>query len=63
MTATAWRGALSGVLAGVGIAVLLQQYAVVPLTTLVLVGVPLGLALVGLALGWPRRAHAPDAGA
>jgi hypothetical protein len=54
MTAITWRGAGSGLLAGFGIALLLQQYAVVPLTTVVLVGLPLGLALVGAAIGWPR---------
>jgi len=51
-------GALSGAVAGFGIAVLLQQFAVVPLTTLLLVGLMGGLGLVGLALGWPRHGAA-----
>lgn len=54
MTAVTWKGAASGLLAGFGIALLLQQFAVVPLTTVLLVALPLGLALVGVALGWPR---------
>ena len=53
------RGAISGLICGLGIAVLLQQFAVLPLTTAVLVGIPVGLALVGIALGWPRRAGTP----
>jgi hypothetical protein len=48
------RGAVSGLVAGLGLAILLQQFAIVPLTTLVLVLVPLGMALVGVAVGWPR---------
>lgn len=48
------RGAISGLICGLGIAVLLQQFAVVPLTTAVLFGIPVGMALVGIALGWPR---------
>ena len=48
------QGALSGVLFGLGVAVLLQQFAVVPLTLVVLLALPLGGALLGLGLGWPR---------
>jgi len=48
------RGAISGLVFGLGLAILLQQFAIVPLTTLVLVLVPLGTALIGLAIGWPR---------
>lgn len=49
-----WRGSLFGLLGGVGAAVLLQQFGVVPMTPAVMVGVPAGSALVGLALGWPQ---------
>lgn len=49
-----WRGSLFGLLAGAGVAVLLQQFGVVPMTPEVMVGVPLGTAMVGLALGWPQ---------
>jgi hypothetical protein len=49
------RGTISGIVFGLGLAILLQQFGVVPLTTLVLVLVPLGCGLVGLAIGWPRR--------
>ena len=56
------RGTISGLVFGLGLVILLQQFAVVPLTTLVLVLVPLGGALLGLAIGWPRgRAAAPGA--
>lgn len=48
------RGAISGLVAGLGIAILLQQFAIVPLTTLVLVALPLGMAVVGMGIGWPR---------
>ena len=48
------QGTISGLVAGLGIAILLQQFGVVPLTTLTLVLVPLGMALIGLAMGWPR---------
>lgn len=53
------RGAISGLVCGFGIAVLLQQFAVLPLTTAVLLGIPVGMALVGIAVGWPRRGGAP----
>jgi hypothetical protein len=49
-----WRGSLVGLLAGAGAAVLLQQFGVVPMTPAVMVGVPAGTGLVGLALGWPN---------
>jgi hypothetical protein len=49
-----WRGSLFGAAAGVGVAVLLQQFGVVPMTPAVMVGVPVGTAMVGLALGWPQ---------
>jgi len=48
------RGVISGFVCGLGIAVLLQQFAIVPLSTVLLIAVPVGMALVGLALGWPR---------
>jgi hypothetical protein len=51
------RGTISGIVFGLGLVILLQQFAVVPLTTLVLILVPLGCGLVGLAIGWPRRAR------
>lgn len=49
------RGAVSGLVAGLGIAILFQQFAIVPLTTLILVALPVGMALVGVGIGWPRR--------
>ena len=49
------QGAVSGLAFGLGLAILLQQFGVVPLTTVVLVLLPLGAALVGVGLGWPRR--------
>jgi hypothetical protein len=49
-----WRGLFFGAAAGAGVAVLLQQFGVVPMTPEVMVGVPLGTAMVGLALGWPQ---------
>ena len=48
------RGTISGLVFGIGLAILLQQFGVVPLTTLVMILVPLGGALLGLAIGWPR---------
>jgi hypothetical protein len=51
------RGTISGIVFGLGLVILLQQFGVVPLTTLVLILVPLGSGLVGLAIGWPRRAR------
>ncbi|GMU77530.1 MAG: hypothetical protein AMXMBFR46_03290 [Acidimicrobiia bacterium] len=57
-----WRGSLFGLLAGAGAAVLLQQFAVVPMTPAVMVGVPLGSAALGLAIGWPKAAAAAAAG-
>jgi hypothetical protein len=48
------RGAISGISFGLGLVILLQQFAIVPMTTLVLVLVPLGAALIGLAVGWTR---------
>ena len=47
------RGATSAALGGLGAAVLLQQFAVVALTTPVLVGLPLGVGLIGLSLSSP----------
>lgn len=58
-----WRGSLFGLLAGAGAAVLLQQFGVVPMTPAVMVGVPTGSALVGLALGWPQLFGAAPAAA
>lgn len=55
------RGVISGFVCGLGIAVLLQQFGVVPLTTALLVAVPVGMAIVGLALGWPRGPRAAAA--
>lgn len=52
------QGALSGVVFGLGLAILLQQFAVVPLTLVVLVALPVGGALLGLGLGWPRGSRA-----
>jgi hypothetical protein len=52
------RGVISGFVCGLGIAVLLQQFAIVPLSTVLIVAVPVGMALVGLALGWPRGSTA-----
>ena len=49
------QGAVSGLVFGLGVAILLQQFAIAPLTLLLLVLVPLGAALVGVGLGWPRR--------
>jgi hypothetical protein len=49
---------VSGLVCGLGIAVLLQQFAVVALSTTLLVGLPVGMALLGLALGWPRGGRA-----
>ena len=48
------RGVISGFVCGLGIAVLLQQFAIVPLSTVLVIAVPVGMAIVGLALGWPR---------
>lgn len=53
------RGVISGLVCGLGIAILLWQFAVVPLTTGLLIAAPVGMALVGLALGWPRRVSEP----
>ena len=52
------RGATSGFVLGLGVAILLQQFGVVALTLPVVLGIPLGLLLVGIAVGWPRRARA-----
>jgi len=49
-----WRGSLFGLLGGIGAAVLLQQAGIVPMTPQMMVGVPVGTAMVGLALGWPQ---------
>ena len=48
------EGAISGVVFGLGLAILLQQFGVLPLTLLVLLLLPLGMGVVGLGLGWPR---------
>ena len=53
------RGTISGIVFGLGLAILLQQFGIVPLSTLVLVLVPLGCALLGLAIGWPRSTRSP----
>ena len=52
------RGAFSGLSLGLGLVILLQEFAIVPLTTLVLLLVPLGTVLIGLAVGWPRAPRA-----
>lgn len=51
------QGGISGFFFGLGLAILLQQFAVLPLTTLTLVLIPIGMVLVGVALGWPRGAR------
>jgi hypothetical protein len=51
------RGACSGMAFGSGVAILLQQFGVVALTAPVVVALPLGMLLVGIAIGWPRRAE------
>jgi hypothetical protein len=48
------RGVISGFVCGLGITILLQQFAIVPLSTVLVIAVPVGMAIVGLALGWPR---------
>ncbi len=48
------QGAISGLFFGLGVAILLQQFGIVPLTALVALLLPLGMALVGVGLGWPR---------
>jgi hypothetical protein len=48
------QGTVSGAAFGLGLVILLQQFGVVPITMLVLLLVPAGMALVGLGLGWPR---------
>ena len=55
------QGGISGVFAGLGIAILLQQFAVLPLTTMTLVLIPLGMCLIGVAMGWPRGARTAPA--
>jgi hypothetical protein len=59
------RGACSGFVFGLGVAILLQQFGVVALTLPVVLALPLGMLLVGIAIGWPRRprAAAPAAAA
>jgi len=52
------RGPLFGAVGGTGIAVLLQQFAVVPMSALLMIAAPVVGALVGLALGWPRGGSA-----
>jgi hypothetical protein len=55
------RGPLFGAVGGIGIAVLLQQFAVLAMSALLMIAAPVVGALVGLALGWPRpRAAAPS---
>jgi hypothetical protein len=49
------RGGLSGLFFGLGVAILLQQFGIVPLTTVMLVALPGGMALLGVGVGWPRR--------
>ena len=48
------RGGISGAVCGLGIAVLAQQFGLGPLTLLTAVLLPLGMALVSVAVGWPR---------
>lgn len=48
------QGGISGLLFGLGVAILLQQFGLVPLTLLVVVLLPLGAAALGVGLGWPR---------
>ena len=55
--------AIFGRLAGVGAAVLLQQFAVAPMTPMLMIGVPAGTAMIGLALGWPKAVAAVTAAA
>ncbi len=50
------RGGFSGFCFGLGVAILLQQLGVVPLATAILVALPLGMALLGVGVGWPRGA-------
>ena len=57
------RGSIFGLLAGVGAAVLLQQFAVAPMTPMLMIGVPAGTAMIGLALGWPKAVAAVTAAA
>lgn len=49
------RGAFSGLIFGLGVAILLQQFGVVALTLPVVVAIPTGMLLVGIAIGWPRQ--------
>jgi|GEM_PF-6291928 len=53
------RAVISGFVCGLGIATLLEQFAIVPLRTVPLVAFPVGMAVVGLALGWPRGGAEP----
>jgi hypothetical protein len=48
-------GIISGLLFGLFVALLLQQFAIVPLTTLTLIGLP----VVGVVLGIALSAWAP----
>ncbi|MFA5885933.1 MAG: hypothetical protein WDA60_18925 [Acidimicrobiia bacterium] len=58
-----WRGAFFGLLAGTGAAVLLQQFGAVPMTPMMMFGVPVGTAMVGTAIGWPKAVAAAAAAA
>lgn len=49
------RGACSGFFFGLGIAILLQQFGIVALTLPVVLALPFGMVLLGIAIGWPRR--------
>lgn len=48
-------GAISGFVLGLGIAVLLQQYAIMPLTVVTMLGLPIVLLAFGLILGLAPR--------
>lgn len=53
-------GAISGIFLGLGLAILAQQYAILPLDTLTLFGLPGGLLVFGLILGLiPRGGGKP----
>lgn len=51
---TTTLGAIAGIIAGLGVAVLLQQFAVLPLGMVTMAVPTLGLGATGLGLAWPR---------
>lgn len=57
------RGGLSGLLFGLGVAILLQQFGIVPLTTVMLVALPGSMTLLGVGVGWPRGTSKTSAAA